>query len=170
MVSSTKNENFVINYSPSCRSKQVSSASEHKLRYFWRNPRAFWYSIDSNATTMFKAQKGSKDIVKTIINYFNDVHTTFLGLECFSCNKIRMHYILNIVIVWDLRAAASASMHILSCGFMVKCPSDAHFGILPHKIYFTYCFSPTIARRSDSNISYSPANSPVHSWIILTDS
>ncbi len=41
-----------------------NSSSEHKLRYFWWNLRAFWPYIDSNATTTFKAQKGSKDIIK----------------------------------------------------------------------------------------------------------
>ncbi len=40
-------------------------SSEHKLRYFWWNLRAFWPCIDSNATDMFKAQKG-KDIVKIV--------------------------------------------------------------------------------------------------------
>ncbi len=46
--------------------KTFHSSSKHKLRYFWLNPRAFWPSIDSNATDMFKAQKGSKDIVKIV--------------------------------------------------------------------------------------------------------
>ncbi len=36
-----------------------TSSSEHKLRYVWWNPRAFWTCIDSSATTTFKAQKGS---------------------------------------------------------------------------------------------------------------
>ncbi len=40
--------------------------SEHKLRYICWNPRAFWPSIDSNVTTMFKAQKESKDIIKIV--------------------------------------------------------------------------------------------------------
>ncbi len=41
-------------YSPSCRSKPVRPLLilEHKLRYFWWNPRAFWPCIDSNATEM----------------------------------------------------------------------------------------------------------------------
>ncbi len=30
------------------------------------NPRAFWPCIDSNATTVFKAHKGSNDIVKIV--------------------------------------------------------------------------------------------------------
>ncbi len=34
--------------------------NKHKLRYFWWNPRAFWPCIDSNVTTTFNAQKGSK--------------------------------------------------------------------------------------------------------------
>ncbi len=42
------------------------SSSEHKLRYSWWNPRAFWPSIDSDVTTMFKTQKGSKDTVKIV--------------------------------------------------------------------------------------------------------
>ncbi len=37
----------------------------HKT-YFWLNPRAFWPFIDSNESTMFKAQKGSKNIVKKV--------------------------------------------------------------------------------------------------------
>ncbi len=36
------------------------------LRYFWWNLRAFWSCIDRNRTTMFKVQKGSKDIVKIV--------------------------------------------------------------------------------------------------------
>ncbi len=53
-----------------CRSRvnpqDICSSSEHKISYFWLNLRAFWPSIDSNATTTFKAQKGSKDIVKIV--------------------------------------------------------------------------------------------------------
>ncbi len=36
------------------------------LRYFWLNPRAFCPCIDSNTTTTFKAQEGSKDIIKIV--------------------------------------------------------------------------------------------------------
>ncbi len=46
--------------------KDLCSSSEHKLRYFWWNPRVFWHCIDSNITDTFKAQKGSKDIVKIV--------------------------------------------------------------------------------------------------------
>ncbi len=35
------------------------TSSEHKLRIFWWNPRAFWPDIDSNATDNIKAQKGN---------------------------------------------------------------------------------------------------------------
>ncbi len=52
-VSSPQNKNSVISYSLSSRSKP----SEHKLRYFWWNPRAFWRFIVNNATDTFKAQK-----------------------------------------------------------------------------------------------------------------
>ncbi len=40
--------------------EDLHSSLEHKLRYFWLNQR------NSNATTMFKAQKGSKDIDKIV--------------------------------------------------------------------------------------------------------
>ncbi len=55
------------------------------LRYFVLNPRDFWPCIDSNAITTFKAQKGSKHIVKI-------VHVTISGnfmklREYFSCSK-----------------------------------------------------------------------------------
>ncbi len=46
--------------------KDLRSFSEHKLSYFWWNPKAFWPCIDSNATTTFKVQKGSKVIVKIV--------------------------------------------------------------------------------------------------------
>ncbi len=45
--------------------KDLCSSSEHKL-YFWWNLRAFWPCIESNTTTMFKAQKRTKDIVKIV--------------------------------------------------------------------------------------------------------
>ncbi len=35
-----------------------------QIKIFWLNPRAFSSSIDCNTTTMFKAQKRSKDIIK----------------------------------------------------------------------------------------------------------
>ncbi len=35
-------------------------------RYFWWSLRAFWHSIDSNGTTTFKTQKGSKGIVTIV--------------------------------------------------------------------------------------------------------
>ncbi len=80
MVSSPTNANSVINYTPSCRSKP-----ENKLRYFWWNPRTFWSSIDSNATTTFKAQKGSKDIVKMWHHWFN--HNFMKLREQFVCKE-----------------------------------------------------------------------------------
>ncbi len=39
---------------------------EHKLRYFWWNPRAFWPFIDSKGPTTIKAQKRSKDVIKMV--------------------------------------------------------------------------------------------------------
>ncbi len=45
---------------------QDLSSSEHKLRLFWWNPRTFCPSINSNASTTFKTQKGSKDINKIV--------------------------------------------------------------------------------------------------------
>ncbi len=68
MDSSHKNENDVINYSPSYRSKpqDLRSSSEHKLRYFRWNLRAFWPSIDSNATETFPGPETYKDIVKIV--------------------------------------------------------------------------------------------------------
>ncbi len=47
-------------------SKDLSSSSEQTFRYFWWNLRALWPSIDGNTTTTFKAQKGSKDIIKIV--------------------------------------------------------------------------------------------------------
>ncbi len=61
--SSPKNEN--CHYSPSCRSKPIRPSFLFRTqRYFWWNSRAFWPCIVSNATDTFKAQKGSKDIIK----------------------------------------------------------------------------------------------------------
>ncbi len=41
-------------------------SSEHKLRYFDEIRELSDPPIDSNTTTIFKAQKGSKDIVKIV--------------------------------------------------------------------------------------------------------
>ncbi len=66
MLSSPKNENSVINYSPSCRSKPVrlSFIFRAQIKIFLMKSKSFL--IDSNATDTYKAQKGSKDIVKTV--------------------------------------------------------------------------------------------------------
>ncbi len=45
---------------------QTRKTSEHKLRYFWWNPRALWPSIDSKDITTINAQKHSKDIGKIV--------------------------------------------------------------------------------------------------------
>ncbi len=59
---------WVIIYSPSCRSKPIrlSFIFGTQIRYFRWNLRAFWPCIDSNATDTFKAQKGSKDVIKIV--------------------------------------------------------------------------------------------------------
>ncbi len=53
---------------PLCRFKPVrpSFIFGTQIKIFWWNPLAFWPCIDSNTTTIFKAQKGSKDIIKTV--------------------------------------------------------------------------------------------------------
>jgi len=57
-VSSPKNENYVINYSPSCCSKPV------RLWFILGAWMKVCPSIDSYTTTTFKPKKGSKDIIK----------------------------------------------------------------------------------------------------------
>ncbi len=42
------------------------SSSEHNLRYFWLNLRAFWPRIARKTTATYKAQKFCKDIVKIV--------------------------------------------------------------------------------------------------------
>ncbi len=66
--SSPKKYNFVINYSPSCRSKPVrpSFIFRTQVEIFFIKSDPFWPCIDSNVTTTFKAQKRSKDIVKIV--------------------------------------------------------------------------------------------------------
>ncbi len=46
--------------------QDIRSSSEHRLRYVWLNPRAFWTSIDTNTTDSVKAQKDSKEIIKIV--------------------------------------------------------------------------------------------------------
>ncbi len=63
---------------------QIHSSSEHKLRYFWWNPRA-----------LSKAQKGSKDIVKIVHvtsvvqpQFYTEENTLLKSLFVFSlCTK-----------------------------------------------------------------------------------
>ncbi len=44
----------------------LCSYLEHKLRYFLWKSRDYWPCIDSNAADTFKAQKGSKEIIKIV--------------------------------------------------------------------------------------------------------
>ncbi len=78
----------------------LRSFSKHKLRYFWWNPRAFWPCIDSNATTMFKAQKRSKDIVK-IVHATSVFNRNFMKLrEYFLCAKKTKITLFNNFLYW----------------------------------------------------------------------
>ncbi len=67
-VSSPKNENCIINYSPSCRSKPVSPSFIFgtQINIFFMNLRALWPSIDSKDPYTIIAQTCSKDIGKII--------------------------------------------------------------------------------------------------------
>ncbi len=107
-------ENSVINYSPSCRSKPVNlrSSSEHKWRYLWWNGTIMFKtqkgSKDINACrsltqkrrncwikSLFLFSLGTNNYSRFFItlrlnhwchmDYFINVLTTFLGLECVSC-------------------------------------------------------------------------------------
>ncbi len=74
----------------SLQSRKTYSSLEHKLRYFWWNLRAFWPSIDSNGTNMFKAQKGCKDIDK-IVHVTSVVQPKWMKWEYFLCaNKTKI--------------------------------------------------------------------------------
>ncbi len=66
------------------------TCSEHKLRYFWWYPRAFWHCIDSKAPTTLKAQKGTKDIVK--IDMWNQwFNLNLMKLqECFYVQRTKI--------------------------------------------------------------------------------
>ncbi len=61
--------------------QDLHSSSEHKLRNFWWNPRAFWPCVDSNTTTMIKARKGSKDIVKIVHVTHQRINGNFMKLR-----------------------------------------------------------------------------------------
>ncbi len=66
--SSSKNKNSLINYSPSCCSKPIRPwlIFEMQMKIFLMKSESFLTYIYSKGTTKFKAQKGSKDIVKTV--------------------------------------------------------------------------------------------------------
>ncbi len=57
--------------------QDLRSSSEHKLRYFRWNLRAFWASIDSNATETFPGPETYKNIVK-IVHVTSVVHLNFI--------------------------------------------------------------------------------------------
>ncbi len=84
-VSSPKNENSVINYSPSCLSKPIRPLFifETQIKIFLM--RVLCPSIDSKGTTTIKAQKCSKDVVKMWHQWFN-LNFTKLR-EYFLCAK-----------------------------------------------------------------------------------
>ncbi len=52
------------------------SSLEKQIKIFWWNLRAFWPCTDSNTTDTFKAQKGSKDIIK-IVHVTSVVHQSW---------------------------------------------------------------------------------------------
>ncbi len=114
--------------------KTFIRSSEHKLRYFWWNPRAFWPSIDNNVTETFpdstmltilvkivhvtlvsnvilQSYENSFCFVKLWLNhwchmdYFNDVLTTFLGLGTFQL----------CCCLWSLRKLLDFIKNILIC-------------------------------------------------------
>ncbi len=64
-----KNKNSVIHYSLLCCPKHVRPSFIFRTQmniYFLLNLRALWPCMDRNRTDTFKAQKGSKDIVKLV--------------------------------------------------------------------------------------------------------
>ncbi len=62
-------------------------SSEHKLRYFWWNPRAFWPCIDSNATDRFKGQKRSKDKIVHVTSVVQPLCYGATRIGYFLCAK-----------------------------------------------------------------------------------
>ncbi len=62
---SLKNDNSVINYSPSCCSIPLFICKT-QTKIFLIKSRAFWPSIESKGPTTIKAQKHRKDIVKIV--------------------------------------------------------------------------------------------------------
>ncbi len=75
----------------------------HKLRYFRCNQRAFWPSIDSNATTTFKTQKGGKDIVK-IVHVTSVVQHSFYEatIMLFLCKENKNDNFNQQFIIWSI--------------------------------------------------------------------
>ncbi len=109
---SSKNKNSVINYSPSCRSKPVRPSFFFKtqIKIFFRwNPRAFWPSIDSNATDTFKAQKRSKDNVVITMTDARDAADAGAGLVY----KRRNAHACVVVLLW-IKLLFLFSLHIKS--------------------------------------------------------
>ncbi len=58
--------NYVINFLKCPFEKDICSSSEHILRYFDEIWEFYYPDLDSKATTTFKAQKGSEDIIKIV--------------------------------------------------------------------------------------------------------
>ncbi len=91
--SSPKNENSVINYSPSCRPKHARPLfvfRTHITIFFLLNPRALRPCIDSKGPITFKVQKGTKNIDK-IVHVTSVVQPSFYeAREYFVCKQIKI--------------------------------------------------------------------------------
>ncbi len=89
---SPQKENSVFNYSPSSHSKAVrpSFIFRTQIKIFLMKPGSFLTLHRQQRKYHVQDSESSKDILKIIhviifLDYFNDVLTTFMGLECVSC-------------------------------------------------------------------------------------
>ncbi len=107
--------------------QDLRSSSEHKLTYFWWNPRAFWPCIDSNTTTR-KVVRTLFKIVHVIKRYFmmlqeyvlctkkTKIMTTSLPYQSSTCvhNSTTIHVLLTQEPPFWRRTSISLSSSVYS--------------------------------------------------------
>ncbi len=92
LVSPCKNDNSVVIYAPSNRSKPIRPlliSFKTQMKIFWMDssPKMKTLSLLTHHLVFFAHKKYSRSLIKLWLNhwchmdYFNDVLTTFLGLE-----------------------------------------------------------------------------------------
>ncbi len=125
---SLKNDNSVINYSPSCCSIPLFTCKT-QTKIFLIKSRAFWPSIESKGPTTIKAQKHRKDIVK-IVCVTSMVQLWFCEATriLFVRKENKNNYLIQQFLLFHVSLHHAFTTHVVCKGFW--CRTSANHRLL----------------------------------------